>query len=127
MNGKYIRIQNEVIKRYKIKLDPQSACWGRTHAHVKQRRVCKWCQKNSIHSTFELFHEIGHIETTKSYMRRAESEFHATAWAIDKCREYRLTIPDSIIKEYQEYINTTLDRGIRRHGIGYDTNMILKK
>lgn len=123
----YTEIQNEIVKRYRIKLDPQSTCWRRTHAHVRERRVCKWCQKNSMASTFTLLHEIGHIETTKSTMRRCESEYYATVWAIDRCREYGLDIPDKIINDYQEYIDEELARGKRRNGSGYFLNLDLRK
>lgn len=69
----YIEIQNEVVKKYRIDLCDGTKCkdgdWSRTHAHVKLRRICKWKQANSVQSTFTLFHEIGHIETTKANMR----------------------------------------------------------
>ena len=112
----YNDIQNEVIKRYGIKLDPYSSCRCRMHAHVKERKICKWFPKNSIRATFDLLHEIGHIETTKSWMRRCESEFYATQWALDRCKEYGITVPDRIVSLYQDYINREHDRGVRRHG-----------
>ena len=118
----YIEIQNEVIDRYRIDICDGTKCrndWHRTHAHVKIRRVCKWKQRNSIQSTFTLFHEIGHVETTKTSMRRAEREYYATVWAIEKCQEYGLEIPDEIINRYQEYIDMEIDRGVRRGGKGY--------
>lgn len=119
MSGKFIEIQNEVIKAYRIDICDGGKCdndWSRTHAHVKERRVCKWKQSNSIVSTFTLFHEIGHIETTTSKMRRCESEYFATVWAINKCKEYKLEIPEKTIANYQRYINMEHDRGIRRGG-----------
>lgn len=119
----YIQIQNEVIKKYKIDLCDGTKCkdgdWSRMHAHIKLRRVCKWKQKNSIQATFDLLHEIGHIETTKSYMRRSEEEYYATVWAINKCKEYNISIPEKIIKDYQDYINEEVVRGKRRYGSGY--------
>lgn len=121
MNHK--EIQNEVIKKYRIDICDGTKCkdgdWHRTHAHPKQRRVCKWKQANSIQSTFTLFHEIGHIETKQSWMRRAESEYHATVWALGKCKEHGIAVPEKIIKEYQEYIDDEKDRGLRRGGTGY--------
>ena len=120
-------IQDDVILRCKIDICDGTKCkddWRRTHAHVKLRRVCKWKQANSIQSTFTLLHEIGHIETTKSYMRRAESEYYATMWALRRCNEYGLTVPDSIIMKYQEYIDMEIDRGKRRGGSGYG-NLVL--
>lgn len=119
---KYIEIQNEVIKEYGIDLCDGTKCkndWQRTHCHVKIRRICKWQQKNSIQSTFDLFHEIGHIKTTSSYMRRYEAEYWATDWAIRQCEKYGLEIPDRLIEEYQDYIDMTMDRGIRRGGKNY--------
>jgi hypothetical protein len=118
----YKEIQNDVIKKYRVDICDGTKCkndWHRTHAHVKIRRVCKWKQSSSIKSTFTLLHEIGHIETTKTSMRRAESEFYATKWALDRAKEYGLTIPDEIIKKYQDYIDREVERGKHRGGTGY--------
>lgn len=115
-------IQNEIITKYRVDICDGTKCkndWSRTHAHVKERRVCKWKQANSIRSTFTLLHETGHIETTKSNMRRCESEFYATVWALERCAEYGLTIPERIIDLYQDYIDREKARGIRRGGSGY--------
>ena len=114
-----IDIQNEVIKRYRITISDGKGCWRRMHAHIKERKVCKWKPKSSLRATFDLFHEIGHIETTKSTMRRAESEYYATAWAIERFKEYHLDIPQKIIEIYQDYIDRELRRGLRRGGSGY--------
>lgn len=125
----HIEIQNEVIKKYRIDICDGTKCendWQRTHAHVKQRRVCKWKQVNSIQSTFTLLHEIGHVETTKSTMRRAEEEYYATEWAIARCKEYGLQIPETVIERYQRYINLEVERGKRRGGTGYGM-LILKR
>ena len=119
----YLEIQEEVIKKYNIDICNGDKCendWQRTHAHVRERRVCKWKKANSVQSTFTLLHEIGHIETTKSKMRRVEAEYHATVWAIKKCEEYGIEIPEATIKSYQEYIDEELARGKRRGGKGYE-------
>lgn len=118
--GKYIEICEDAVRRYRIDLCDGTKCsndWLRMHAHVKLRRVCKFKFRNSINAVFDLLHEIGHIETTKSSMRRCESEFFATVWAIKTAKEvYHLEFPESIIKRYQEYINREWDRGKRRGG-----------
>lgn len=120
---KFTEIQNEVIKKYRVDLCDGTRCkdgdWSRTHAHVKTRRVCKWKQKNSVQATFELFHEIGHIETTKSGMRRAEEEYYATVWALERCKEYGIEVPAKIIAFYQAYIDDEKERGLRRGGRAY--------
>lgn len=125
----YIEIQNEVIKKHCIDLCDGTKCkndWSRTHAHVKQRRVCKWNQKNSAQSTFCLLHEIGHIMTTKSWMRRAESEYFATVWAMEECKQYGIEVPKKIINDYQKYIDSEIDRGKRRGGKGYGNLQLVK-
>lgn len=129
MAQRFVDIQNEVIKKYRVDICDGTRCndgdWRRTHTHIKQRRVCKWKQANSITSTFTLLHEIGHIETTKSGMRRCEEEYHATVWAINKCQDFGLEVPERIIKTYQDYIDREMERGKRRGGNGYEP-LILK-
>lgn len=127
---KFVEIQNEVIEKYRIDICDGTKCsndWRRTHAHVKERRVCKWNQSNSIASTLTLFHEIGHIETTTPSMRRCESEYYATVWAIEKLREYGILNKVSAKQKelYQNYIYMELDRGVRRGGKGYPTKKAL--
>lgn len=120
--GKYINIQNEIITKYRIDICDGTKCkndWSRTHAHVKERRVCKWKQLNSVISTFTLLHEVGHIETTKTKMRRCESEYYATQWAIKQCKLYGIEIPEKTIEKYQRYIFNELARGVRRGGSNY--------
>lgn len=114
-----IEIQNEVIARYNIIIVKNSTCWRRMHAHINERKICKWEQKASLKCTFELFHEIGHIETTKNGMRRAEEEYYATCWAIDRFKEYNLTLEPKTMMLFQWYILHELDRGLRRGGKGY--------
>ena len=115
----YTEIQNDVIKKYRITIEEKSTCWGRTHAHIRGRKVCKWKQKNGIASTFTLLHEVGHIMNNSSWMRRAEQEYYATVWALEKCKEYGIVVPDRIIQEYQDYIDEEIARGERRGGAGY--------
>lgn len=124
----YIEIQNDIIKRYRIDLCDGTKCddgdWGRMHAHVRGRRICKWKQKNSIQCTFDLFHEIGHIENNNARMRRAEEEFFATTWAIDRLLEYGIKVPKSILFVYQRYVLVEISRGRRRGGRDYaDLNL----
>lgn len=123
---KYTDIQNEIVQKYRITLCPDSKCWSRTHAHIKKRTVCKWKQTNSIASTFTLFHEVGHIENNKGNMRRAEQEYFATIWAIDKFHEYGLEVPERTIEVYQAYIDMEKERGLRRGGAAYG-ELSLKK
>jgi hypothetical protein len=119
-------IQEEIIKEYRMTIEQHSTCWSRTHVHVKERRICKWKQANSIKSTFTLLHEIGHCENNNSKMRRCEKEFYATQWALDKCKELKIKVPQSIIDSYQWYVDRELERGLRRGGNCYSTEMKLE-
>ena len=115
----YLEIQRDIVARYNIELCDGSLCrsdWHRTHAHVKERRVCKWLPRRSVQATFELMHEIGHIETSKTTMRRCESEYYATLWALRAAGEYGMTIPKATIEMYQRYIFAEYIRGVRRGG-----------
>ena len=129
--AKFLDIQQDAVERYSVTLCYGEYCksdWQRTHVHVREKRICKWYPKNSIQSTFTLLHEIGHIMTNKSTYRRCEQEYYATVWALKEAREYyKLEIPDSIIKEYNDYVKMEHDRGVRRGGKlpPYNT-MILK-
>lgn len=116
----YVEIQKEVIEKYEIRIEENSTCRSRMHAHVKERKVCKWTPKNSYRATFDLLHEIGHIVTTKSIMRRAESEYFATIFAIDVMKSYRKPIDEDVLFKYQRYILLEIRRGLRRGGKDYD-------
>lgn len=109
-------IQDQIIKEYRMTIDEHSKCYSRTHVHPRERRICKWKQSNSIRSTFTLLHEIGHCENNNSKMRRCEEEYHATEWALKKCKELGIEVSQDIINKYQRYIDNELARGLRRHG-----------
>ena len=115
----YKKIQDNLIQQYKINVVENSTCYSRTHIHVKQRKLCKWKQASSVLSTFTLLHEIGHCENNNSKMRRCEEEFYATQWALDKCRELGIDVPQNIIDRYQKYVYNELERGLRRNGSNY--------
>ena len=120
---RYIEIQNEIIKNYRVRISAGCPLGyrTRTHAHPKLRQVCKWKQSNSLSSTFTLLHEVGHIETDRAGMRRAEQEYYATMWALDKCKEYSIEVPSALLEKYQNYIDMEKARGLRCGGKGYAT------
>lgn len=120
MDQKYIKIEEQLIKKYNIEIITNSSCRRRTHAHIDgTRRICKWNQANSINSLFILAHEIGHIMTYKSKMRRCESEYYATVWALKELEKYYIEVPIEIVDRYQRYIYMELDRGLKRGGTYY--------
>ncbi len=131
----YIGIQKEVIEKYDITLcngtmNDGNTCphaWRRTHSCNMARKIYKWNFKNSIEATLNLFHEIGHQEMRTGRMRRCESEYYATVWAIDKLKEYGILnrVPEKQKELYQNYIYTELDRGLRRGGKNYPTKQTL--
>lgn len=57
-------------------------------------------------------------------MRRAEEEYYATIWAIDRLKEYGLPLKKQEIYSYQRYILLEMKRGERRGGNQYgDLNL----
>jgi hypothetical protein len=120
MRKTFKEIQDEVIEKYRITINEHSDCYSRVHAHIRSRMVCKWKRANSVQSTFTLLHEVGHIVANNSTMRRAEQEYYATAWALRRCNEYAIDVPDNILNLYQSYILMEVARGMRRGGKGYD-------
>ena len=126
MKKSLLEIQQEVIAKHHVKIEEHSKCRERMHVHIKERKICKWVPKNSLRCTFDLFHEIGHIETTRSGMRRAEEEYFASCWAIECFNEYGLTVPDSVLHIYQRYVLQEVARGKRRGGTGYSEMNLYK-
>lgn len=119
---KFDEIQKDVIQKYRIDICDGTKCandWSRTHAHLKQRRVCKWKQSNGIVSTFTLLHEVGHIVANDGKMRRCEQEYYATKWALEEAKRYDLEVPQQLIDRYQRYIYRELERGLRHNGKNY--------
>ena len=102
------------IKNWNVYIDEHSSCWSRMHVHVKERRICKFISKDSYSALLDLLHEIGHIETDRASMKRAESESEATLWAINRLKELGLPIKRKPLRKYKDYIRMTYDRGIRR-------------
>ena len=127
MTMKFKEIQEAAIKEYCIELCDGTKCdgtkcphaWRRMHSCRMARKIYKFKFENSVDATFGLFHEIGHQETTTSKMRRCESEYYATVWAINECKKYDIEVPDRIIERYQAYIDMEKARGKRRGGSGY--------
>lgn len=115
----YLEIQQDAIKKYRITIESNSKCRGRMHAHVRERKICKWFPKNSYEATFDLLHEIGHIVNNNSKMRRAEEEYFATIWAIDRIKEYGKGVKERVLHTFQVYILEEMGRGLRRGGDGY--------
>ncbi len=112
----YLELENKAIQDFKAVIVVDSKCWSRMHAHCSDgsRRICKWKPKESYISLFELLHEIGHLETDKKGMKRAEQESEATKWQLAKMKECNLPIKRKYLRQYKDYIRMTYDRGIRR-------------
>lgn len=122
----YKELQEKIIKQYRITINENSTCKKRMHIHPQKRMICKWQSKSSAVATFELLHEIGHCENNNSNMRRCEQEFYATKWALERCDELGIKVPQKTIDNYQRYIDMELERGLRRHGNNLPTKEDLK-
>lgn len=67
-------------------------------------------------SLFAFLHEIGHIVTNTSNMKRYEQEYLATQWAINKAKEIDFKIPKNYIDTYQKYIYKWRETSIKHKG-----------
>ena len=67
-------------------------------------------------SIFDLLHEIGHIKTNTSKMRRFEEEYSATKWAIVQAKKYNITLSLSDRKDFDDYILGLVDSCRKRNG-----------
>ena len=67
-------------------------------------------------SLFAFLHEIGHIMTNTTKMKRCEQEYRATQWAIQEAQEIGFKIPKSYINRYQEYIWNWRETSVKCHG-----------
>ena len=112
----YKEIQAKVIQEYKINIVENSKCWRRMHAHCSDgsRRICKWRPAESYIALYSLLHEIGHIETWKKRMKRAEEESVATLWANQEIKKLGLKLKRKYCQQYKDYIAMTYRRGLRR-------------
>ena len=111
----YRKLQDMFIQKYRMNINTDSKCYSRTHVHPKKRMICKWKRRSSVISTFTLLHEIGHCENNDSTMRRCEQEYYATVWALERCEEYHIEVPQKEIAKCQRYIWNERQRGINRH------------
>ena len=112
-------IQNEILNKYKNVIDfrvsnDQIAC-----CYIKEKIVYIY-QKNWLNPTnealFDLLHEIGHILTNTSKMKRCEQEFYATQWAIEELRKYNIKLNKKRKDEFQQYIWKWRETGIKLKG-----------
>jgi len=103
-----IKEHNDIDIR--ISSDPTASCYI-------EEKIIYICMDDFIkptnESTFDLLHEIGHIRTNTSKMKRCEQEFFATQWAIDEFKKCGYSISDKRKKEFQNYIFKWRETGIK--------------
>lgn len=75
-------------------------------------------------SLFAFLHEIGHILTNRSTMKRYEMEYLATQWALDEAKRIGFQVPREYISTYQRYINSYAKK-IKRNPPKFE-NLMLK-
>ena len=64
-------------------------------------------------SLFAFLHEIGHIMTNTTKMKRCEQEYLATQWAIEEAKRIKFKIPKRFLETYQNYIWEWRERGVK--------------
>ena len=77
-------------------------------------------------SLFAFLHEIGHILTNTTQMKRCEQEYLATQWALDESKKLGFKVAKETIVKYQYYIYRWRWKGIRLNGKNMPTEDDLK-
>lgn len=65
---------------------------------------------------FALLHEVGHIKTNTTQMKRYYQEYLATQWALDESKNWGFEVYKYFIDVYQEYIYKWRERSIKLKG-----------
>ena len=65
---------------------------------------------------FAFLHEIGHVMTNTSKMKRCLQEYLATQWAIEEAKKIGFIVPKSFLYTYQMYIWRWRDESIKHKG-----------
>ena len=81
---------------------------------VKEKRLGENEEKQPNGTPGGTEKSVGHIETHKSTMKRAESETEATRWAIAYIKRLNLPVKRKVVNQYKDYIKMTYERGKRR-------------
>ena len=66
---------------------------------------------------FDIYHEIGHLETNSLDMESYQQEYLATVWAIKTCNKRKIRIAPQTIAMYQRYIGEHRDKSPNRSKI----------
>ena len=67
-------------------------------------------------SLFAFLHEVGHIMTNTTKMKRCEQEFLATQWALKEAKRIGFHVPEAYVRVYQQYIWNWHEAGRRLKG-----------
>ena len=92
---------------------------SRSHAHVKERKICLSAPPRGKASLFTLLHEIGHIVAYQadysSGVPRSLAEYNATEWAkLEMRNNLHMSVPLKITRSYNAYVRNKIARGLRR-------------
>lgn len=112
-------LQYEVINKYKEIIDFRVSSQTVAYCYVPERIVYIHTHDflyPTVNSFFDLLHEIGHILTNTSDMKRCQEEFYATEWAINEMKKYGYELSDERKNEFQQYIWKWRETGIKLKG-----------
>lgn len=114
-----LTIQNELYEKYKNEIEFRFTSKSTPYCHVPEKiiylRLDKFFEPTE-NSVFDMLHEIGHIKTNTSKMKRFEEEYYATVWAIKEAKKYKLELSQKRKDEYQNYIWDWRERSIKLKG-----------
>lgn len=116
MKKTLLETQNEIINKYKNTINFRVNNKDCAYCYVKEKIIYlngRDLLYPTAESLFDLLHEIGHIITNTSKMKRCEEEYYATQWAIKEMKEYGYTISNKRKKEFQQYIWKWQETGVK--------------
>lgn len=88
-------------------------------AYIQSRKIVipnKVKNHQTEWTLFAFLHEIGHIKTNTSDMKRYEQEYLATKWALEEAKKIGFNVPTRFINTYQNYIWGWREKSIKLKG-----------
>lgn len=116
MKKSVLQIQNNLMEKYRDTISFRITNEKGAYCYIPERIIYLSCNNflnPTPNSLFDLLHEIGHIMTNKSGMKRCEEEYYATQWAIEEIKKYGYEISNKRKDEFQQYIWKWRDTAIK--------------
>lgn len=116
----YNRMTEMLIDEYKNKYKFFETSDDTAYCYIPTKEIyvpTRYSQYPCLKNLFDVFHEIGHLETNTEDMETYQQEYLATVWAIKECNRRKIHLTPDIIIMYQKYIIKHRDQSPNRNKI----------